>query len=63
MGCGDARCRRNQTLCPWFASQVLRSTKMWKSVLDETREIAWLAIVIGALSVASVSFAVVLAAA
>ena len=36
---------------------------MWKSVLDEAREIAWLAIVIGALSVASVSFAVVLAAA
>jgi hypothetical protein len=36
---------------------------MWKTVLDEAREIAWLAIVIGALSVASVSLAVVLAAA
>ena len=39
------------------------STTMWKSVLDEAREIAWLAIVIGGLSVASVSLAVVLAAA
>ena len=36
---------------------------MWKSVLDEAREIAWLAIMIGGLSVASVSFAIVLAAA
>ena len=36
---------------------------MWKSVIDEAREIAWLATVIGGLSVASVSLALVLAAA
>jgi hypothetical protein len=44
-------------------SKYCGSTPMWKTVLDEAREIAWLAIVIGALSVASVSLAVVLAAA
>jgi hypothetical protein len=35
---------------------------MWKSIFDEAREIAWLAGMIGGLSVASVSLAVILAA-
>ena len=34
---------------------------MWKSVLDEAREIAWLATMIGGLSVMGVGVAVVLA--
>jgi hypothetical protein len=36
---------------------------MWKSMLDEAREVVWLASVIGGLSVVSVGVAVVLAAA
>jgi len=35
----------------------------WKAVRDELREIAWLASVIGGLSIAGVGLAVVLAAA
>ena len=36
---------------------------MWKTLIDEAQEIAWLATVIGALSVAGVGVAVVLAGA
>jgi hypothetical protein len=36
---------------------------MWKSVLDEAREVMWLASVIGGLSAMGVGLAVVLAAA
>jgi hypothetical protein len=35
---------------------------MWKSVFDEARELAWLASIVGGLSVAGVGLAVVLAA-
>jgi len=35
---------------------------MWKSVLDEAREVVWLASVIGGLSVVGVGLAVALAA-
>jgi len=35
---------------------------MWKSVLDEAREVVWLASIIGGLSVVSVGIAVALAA-
>jgi len=34
---------------------------MWKAVIDEAQEIAWLATVVGALSVAGVGVAVMLA--
>jgi hypothetical protein len=34
---------------------------MWKSVLDEAREIAWLASLVGALSLAGVGIAIALA--
>jgi hypothetical protein len=36
---------------------------MWKSVLDEAREIAWLATMIGGLSAVGIGVAVVLASA
>jgi hypothetical protein len=36
---------------------------MWKSVLDEAREIAWLATMIGGLSAVGIGVAVVLAGA
>jgi len=39
------------------------SQQMWKAVQEELREIAWLATVIGGLSVAGVGLAVALAAA
>jgi hypothetical protein len=35
---------------------------MWKTVLDEAREIAWLASLVGGLSAAGVGLAIVLAA-
>ena len=35
---------------------------MWKSVIDEAREVVWLAAVIGGLSAAGMGLAVVLAA-
>jgi len=35
---------------------------MWKSVLDEARELVWLASIIGGLSAVSVGIAVALAA-
>ena len=35
---------------------------MWKSVLDEAREVVWLASIVGGLSAASVGIAIVLAA-
>jgi hypothetical protein len=35
---------------------------MWKSVLDEAREIAWLATMVGGLSAMGVGVAIVLAA-
>ena len=37
------------------------SSAMWKAVIDEAHEIAWLATVVGALSVAGVGVAVMLA--
>ena len=36
---------------------------MWKSVVNEARELLWLASIVGGLSVAGVGLAVVLAAA
>ena len=42
---------------------LLGSSAMWKTLIDEAQEIAWLATVIGALSVAGVGVAVVLAGA
>jgi hypothetical protein len=36
---------------------------MWKSLIDEAQEIAWLAAMVGALSAAGVGVAVVLAGA
>ena len=36
---------------------------MWKSLLEEVREVAWLASVVGGLSVVAVGLAVALAAA
>jgi hypothetical protein len=38
------------------------STSMWKSILDEVREVAWLALVVGGLSVVGVGIAMALAA-
>jgi hypothetical protein len=35
---------------------------MWKSVLDEARELVWLASLVGGLSVAGVGLAIALAA-
>lgn len=35
---------------------------MWKSVLDEAREVVWLASIVGGLSAAGVGLAIVLAA-
>jgi hypothetical protein len=35
---------------------------MWKSILDEAREVMWLALVVGGLSVVGVGIAVALAA-
>jgi hypothetical protein len=35
---------------------------MWKSALDEAREILWLAMLVGGLSVASVGIAIALVA-
>jgi hypothetical protein len=35
---------------------------MWKSVLDEAREVVWLASLVGGLSVAGVGLAIALAA-
>ena len=35
---------------------------MWKSVLDEAREVVWLASIVGGLSAAGVGMAIVLAA-
>ena len=54
---------RNQ----WFALAVERprnggSPPMWKSVLDEAREVVWLASVIGGLSAVGVGIAIALAA-
>jgi len=37
------------------------STPMWKSVLTEAREIAWLASILGGLSVVTVGIAIALA--
>ena len=39
-----------------------RSTPMWKSVLTEARELAWLASIVGGLSVVSVGIAIALTA-
>jgi hypothetical protein len=39
------------------------STTMWKSVLEEAREVAWLVSIVGCLSVAAVGLAVAFAAA
>jgi hypothetical protein len=50
------------TLAVVWASNA-GSTPMWKSVLDEAREVMWLASVIGGLSAMGVGLAVVLAAA
>jgi NhaP-type Na+/H+ or K+/H+ antiporter len=36
---------------------------MWKALIDEAREVAWLAFVVGSLSAAGVGLAVVVAAA
>jgi hypothetical protein len=38
------------------------STPMWKSVLDEAREVVWLASIVGGLSAAGLSIAIALAA-
>jgi hypothetical protein len=35
---------------------------MWKSVIDEAREVVWLASIVGGLSAAGVGLAIVLAA-
>jgi hypothetical protein len=35
---------------------------MWKSILDETREVMWLASVVGGLSILGVGVVIVLAA-
>jgi hypothetical protein len=37
------------------------STSVWKSILDEAREVVWLALVVGGLSVVGVGIAMALA--
>ena len=47
---------------PGYPVRTGGSTVMWKSMLDEAREVVWLASVIGGLSAVGVGMAVVLAA-
>jgi len=52
---------RNLIQPPWFTGPVMAGVRaMWKSVLTEARELAWLASIVGGLSVVSVGLAIAL---
>jgi hypothetical protein len=48
---------------PRLSRSYCGSIPMWKALIDEAREVAWLALVVGSLSAAGVGLAVVVAAA
>jgi len=53
-----------ERLCLRLFPQVASgSTLMWKSVLDEAREVVWLASLVGGLSAVSVALAIAIVAA